>query len=43
MRRLHPGAIILLHDRLIAAPSLLSTILDRLTAAGYRFDRPLPR
>lgn len=43
MRRLHPGAVILLHDRLIAAPSLLSTLLDRLTAAGYRFDRPLPR
>ena len=29
MRRLHPGAVILLHDRL--------------TAAGYRFDRQLPR
>lgn len=43
MRRLHPGAVILLHDRLTAAPSLLSTLLDRLTAAGYRFDRPLPR
>lgn len=43
MRRLHPGAVILLHDRLLAAPSLLSTLLDRLTAAGYRFDRPLPR
>lgn len=43
MRRLHPGAVILLHDRLIAAPSLLTTLLDRLTAAGYRFDRPLPR
>ena len=43
MRRLHPGAVILLHDRLIAAPSLLSTLLDRLSAAGYRFDRPLPR
>lgn len=43
MRHLHPGAVILLHDRLSAAPSLLSTLLDRLTAAGYRFDRPLPR
>ena len=43
MRRPHPGAVILLHDRLIAAPSLLSTLLDRLSAAGYRFDRPLPR
>ncbi len=43
MRHLHPGAVILLHDRLIAAPSLLSTLLDRLSAAGYRFDRPLPR
>lgn len=43
MRRLHPGAVILLHDRLSAAPSLLSTLLDRLTAADYRFDRPLPR
>lgn len=43
MRRLHPGAVILLHDRLTAAPSLLSTLLNRLTAAGYRFDRPLPR
>lgn len=43
MRHLHPGAVILLHDRLAAAPSLLSTLLDRLTAAGYRFDRPLPR
>lgn len=43
MRHLHSGAVILLHDRLLAAPSLLSTLLDRLTAAGYRFDRPLPR
>ena len=43
MRHLHPGAVILLHDRLTAAPSLLSTLLDRLSAAGYRFDRPLPR
>ena len=43
MRHLHPGAVILLHDRLSAAPSLLSTLLDRLSAAGYRFDRPLPR
>lgn len=43
MRRLHPGAVILLHDRLTAAPSLLSTLLDRLSAAGYRFDRLLPR
>lgn len=43
MRRLHPGAVILLHDRLSEAPALLSTLLDRLSAAGYRFDRPLPR
>lgn len=43
MRHLHPGAVILLHDRLPEAPALLSTLLDRLTAAGYRFDRPLPR
>lgn len=42
MSRLKPGSVILLHDRLPSAPSLLSTLLDSLADAGYRFDRPLP-
>ena len=42
MRHVEPGAVILLHDRLPEAASLLSSLLDRLGAEGYRFDRPLP-
>lgn len=42
MRHVEPGAVILLHDRLPGAASLLSSLLDRLAAEGYRFDRRLP-
>lgn len=42
MGHLKPGSVILLHDRLPAAPALLNVLLDRLSAAGYAFDRPLP-
>lgn len=41
MKRVRPGSVILLHDRLPGAASLLSAILERLDAAGYRYDIPL--
>ena len=43
LNRLEPGAVILLHDRLPSAPALLTALLDRLSASGYRFDRPCRR
>lgn len=42
MRKVRPGSVILLHDRLPEADVLLSRLLDRLSAEGYRFDRQLP-
>lgn len=41
-QRLHPGAIILLHDRLPYAPELLASLLELLDQRGYRYDSLLP-
>lgn len=41
-RKLHPGAIILMHDRLPQAPDNLRAVLEVLKAEGYAFDRTLP-
>lgn len=41
-KRLRPGSIILLHDRLPDAPRLLQEILIFLTSNQYRFNRTLP-
>lgn len=42
MRRIKPGSVILLHDRLPGESALVSRLLDLLDAAGYHYDRPLP-
>lgn len=42
MKKVRPGSVILLHDRLPDAGILLSALLDCLAAEGYRFDRSLP-
>lgn len=42
MKQVHPGSVILLHDRLDGASELLSLLLDSLAASGYDFTRALP-
>lgn len=42
MRRIKPGSVILLHDRLQGESVLVSRLLDLLDVAGYHYDRPLP-
>lgn len=42
MRRIKPGSVILLHDRLPGESALVSRLLDLLDTAGYHYDRPLP-
>lgn len=41
-KRLRPGSVILLHDRLQDEDLLVSELLDILDEKGYRYDRPLP-
>lgn len=42
MKQVRPGSVILLHDRLDGASSLLALLLDSLAASGYDFTRALP-
>ena len=42
MKQIRPGSVILLHDRLDGASSLLALLLDSLAASGYDFTRALP-
>lgn len=42
MKQVRPGSVILLHDRLDGACSLLALLLDNLAASGYDFTRALP-
>lgn len=42
MKQVRPGSVILLHDRLDGASSLLALLLDSLAASGYHFTRALP-
>ncbi len=42
MKQVRPGSVILLHDRLDGASSLLALLLDNLAASGYDFTRALP-
>ena len=42
MKRVKPGSVILLHDRMPEADKLLTALLDRLDEEGYRYDRVLP-
>ena len=42
MKQVRPGSVILLHDRLDGASSLLALLLDGLAASGYDFTRALP-
>lgn len=42
MKQVRPGSVILLHDRLDGASSLLSLLLDSLAASGYDFTTALP-
>ena len=37
MKRIHPGAIILLHDRCDGAEELLERLITECTQRGYRF------
>jgi len=41
-KRLVPGSVILLHDRLPESPVILESVLTFLEEQGYEFDRPLP-
>lgn len=41
-KRLSPGSVILLHDRLEGEDELLTVLLDLLDCEGYRYDRGLP-
>lgn len=42
MKQVRPGSVILLHDRLDGAGSLLALLLDSLAASGYDFTCALP-
>ncbi len=42
MKQVKAGSVILLHDRLPDEELLVTELLDRLDAEGYRYDRPLP-
>ncbi len=42
MKQVRPGSVILLHDRLDGASSLLALLLDNLAASGYDFTCALP-
>lgn len=42
MKQVHPGSVILLHDRLYGASDLLALLLDSLAASGYDFTCALP-
>ena len=42
MKQVRPGSVILLHDRLDGASSLLALLLDSLAASGYDFTCALP-
>lgn len=42
MKQVRPGSVILLHDRLDGASSLLALLLDSLAASGYDFTTALP-
>jgi peptidoglycan/xylan/chitin deacetylase (PgdA/CDA1 family) len=41
-KRLRPGAIILLHDRLPDSCAILRVVLDYLDSIGYKYDKCLP-
>jgi len=41
-KKLVPGSVILLHDRLKESPVILETLLNYLEQQNYIFDRPLP-
>ena len=42
MRRVRPGSVILLHDRLLGEDVILQSLLEQLSEAGYSYDEPLP-
>ncbi len=41
-KKIAPGAVILLHDRLPESPVILEHLLKYLKTEGYLFNRPLP-
>lgn len=40
LRKLHPGAIVLLHDTLPGSDRLLETVIAAIRSRGYGFERP---
>jgi peptidoglycan/xylan/chitin deacetylase (PgdA/CDA1 family) len=41
-KRLRPGSVILLHDRLPYSCAILSAVLDYLDSMGYKYDKCIP-